>query len=67
MLGTRVSVVELGPERSRFVWTELLDLPLGALGRLGWPLVRPAMRWGVRYSLQRMARQVEAGRRAPGG
>ncbi len=60
-------VVELAPDRSRFVWTELLDLPLGALGRLGWPLVRPAMRWGVRYSLQRMARQVEAARGAADG
>ncbi|MDF3050116.1 MAG: DNA-3-methyladenine glycosylase [Pseudonocardia sp.] len=28
-------VVELGPERSRFTFTELIDLPLGALGRLG--------------------------------
>ena len=37
-------VVELGPARSRFLWSELLDLPLGALGRLGWPLVRPAFR-----------------------
>lgn len=52
-------VVELGPERSRFLWTELLDLPLGALGRLGWPLVRPAFRAGVEASLRKMARQVE--------
>jgi len=52
-------VVELGPQRSRFLWTELLDLPLGRLGALGWPLVRPAFRQGVRVSLQRMARQVE--------
>ena len=40
---------------STFVWTELLDLPLGALGRGGWPLVRPAMRAGVRLSLRRFA------------
>jgi hypothetical protein len=52
-------VVELGPQRSRFLWTELLDLPLGALGRLGWPLVRPAFRAGVLRSLHRMARQCE--------
>ncbi|WP_308253018.1 hypothetical protein [Pseudonocardia sp. ICBG601] len=42
-------VVELGPARSRFLWTELLDLPLGALGRFGWPLVRPAFRAGVAH------------------
>jgi hypothetical protein len=53
-------VVELGPERSRFLWSELLDLPLGALGRLGWPLVRPVFRAGVAYSLRRMARLCEA-------
>jgi len=40
---------------STFVWTEGLDLPLGALGRLGWPLVKPAMVAGVRLSLKRFA------------
>ncbi|MCU1613882.1 MAG: Polyketide cyclase [Frankiales bacterium] len=40
---------------SAFVWTEVLDLPLGAVGRLGWPLVRPVMRAGVRLSLRRFA------------
>lgn len=53
-------VVELGPERARFLWTELLDLPLGPLGRLGWPVVRPAFRLGVERSLHRMARLCEA-------
>jgi hypothetical protein len=54
------AVVELGPRRSRFLWTELLDLPLGALGRAGWPLVRPVFRAGVAHSLRRMAEQTEA-------
>lgn len=40
---------------SEFVWTEQLDLPLGRLGELGWPLVRPAMVAGVRRSLLRFA------------
>ena len=40
---------------STFVWTERLDLPLGALGRTGWPLVRPAMRAGIRRSLRGFA------------
>lgn len=52
-------VVELGPERARFLWTELLDLPLGVLGRLGWPVVRPAFRLGVERSLHTMARLCE--------
>jgi uncharacterized protein YndB with AHSA1/START domain len=44
-----------GNSASTFVWTEALDLPLGPLGRLGWPLVRPAMVAGVRWSLRRFA------------
>jgi hypothetical protein len=45
-----------------FVWSEDLDLPLGVVGRLGWPLVRPLFAAGVRLSLRRFARWVEAGR-----
>jgi uncharacterized protein YndB with AHSA1/START domain len=48
-------VVDLGGGRSRFVWSEELELPLGALGRLGWPLVRPLFVAGVRRSLKRFA------------
>ncbi len=48
-------VVPRGEGSSTFVWSEQLDLPLGALGRLGWPLVRPAMVAGVRLSLKRFA------------
>jgi len=45
----------IGAAASELVWTERLDLPLGAVGRAGWPLVRPGFRWGVRYSLRRFA------------
>lgn len=41
---------------SHVVWSERLDLPLGRLGRLGWPLIRPAFAAGVRLSLRRLAR-----------
>jgi uncharacterized protein YndB with AHSA1/START domain len=44
---------------AELIWTELLDLPLGLLGRLGWPLARPAFRWGVVHSLNRFARWAE--------
>jgi hypothetical protein len=37
---------------SRIVWEEQLELPLGPLGRLGWPLVRSAFVAGVRRSLR---------------
>ena len=61
--GTGAFEVEpLADGRSRFVWREDLDLPLGLLGRLGWPLVRPVFAFGVQLSLRRFARWVEAGR-----
>jgi hypothetical protein len=49
-----------GERGSTFVWTEGLDLPLGALGRAGWPLVRPVMAAGVRFSLRRFAAYAAA-------
>ena len=55
-------VAELGPDRSRIVWSEWLDLPLGPLGRVGWLVVRPLARLGVARSLRRLARLVEADR-----
>src|SRR3954466_14018058 len=50
-------VFEIVPEegRTRFLWSERLDLPLGPLGRLGWLAVEPVMRAGVRRSLRRFA------------
>ena len=58
--GTGVfEVLELpGGRRSRFVWQERLDLPLGAVGRAGWLLVRPLAGFGVRVSLRRLARRL---------
>ncbi len=53
-----------GADRSRFVWREDLELPLGPLGRLGWALGRPLFAYGVQLSLKRFARWVEAGRPA---
>jgi hypothetical protein len=40
---------------SVFHWAEMLDLPLGGVGRVGWPLVRPAFVGGVKLSLRRFA------------
>ena len=52
-------VVQLDAGRSRLLWSELLDLPLGRLGRLGWSVLEPGFRSGVAFSLRRMARQCE--------
>jgi uncharacterized protein YndB with AHSA1/START domain len=56
-------VIDLGGGRSHFLWTEELDLPFGALGRVGWVLARPVARAGVVLSLRRFARHVQ--RRTP--
>jgi uncharacterized protein YndB with AHSA1/START domain len=58
--GTGTFAVEDRPGGSRFVWSERLDLPMGAVGRAGWPLVRPAFAAGVRLSLRRFARFAAA-------
>jgi len=55
-------VLALPGGRSRFVWREELDLPLGALGRAGYAVVRPAFGAGVRRSLDRFADLVARGR-----
>lgn len=39
-----------------FRWTEQLDLPLAAVGRLGWRLARPLAQRGMDISLRRFAR-----------
>ena len=35
------------------VWTQQLDLPLGRLGRLGWPLARPGAAFALHMGLSR--------------
>lgn len=51
-------VIPLTASRSRFVWCEWLDLPLGMVGQLGWLGVRPVVGAGVGYSLRRLARSI---------
>ena len=58
--GTGVFEVRAEGDRSRFVWTERLELPLGTVGRLGWRAVRPAAAVGIKRSLEKLARQIEA-------
>ena len=48
-------VVDLGNGRSRFVWSEWLELPLGLVGQVGWLLLRPVFALGVQLSLRRFA------------
>jgi carbon monoxide dehydrogenase subunit G len=54
------TVIERGPHASRFEWGERLDLPLGVLGALGWPVVSPLFRVGLVASLRKLAARCEA-------
>jgi Polyketide cyclase / dehydrase and lipid transport len=60
----RFEVTALGPHRSRFTFTELLDVPAGAVGLLAWRLGSPVLRWGFVASLRRMAQRCAAAYRA---
>jgi hypothetical protein len=53
-------VLDKGANRSVFVWAEHLTLPFGPLGKLGWPLVKPAFTLGLRHSLNKFARFAES-------
>ena len=55
-----MAVEDLGNGRSKFLWSEDLDLPLGLVGRVGFVLVKPLFVAGVRASLEKFARLVEA-------
>jgi carbon monoxide dehydrogenase subunit G len=48
---------EIRPQGSgcTFTWSEQVELPLGALGRLGWQVAEPVVRAGYRLSLRRFA------------
>jgi carbon monoxide dehydrogenase subunit G len=56
------AVEPLEAGRCRVVWEERLELPLGRLGRAGWPVVRPLARAGLQLGLRRFARLVTGNR-----
>ena len=53
-------VAEVGPDQSRVVWSEWVQLPFGLLGETGWIAVRPLAALFLRISLRRLASIVEA-------
>jgi carbon monoxide dehydrogenase subunit G len=55
-------VGDAGGGASRLTWTEDVVLPLGALGRAGWVLVRPLARLGIARSLRKLSAAVSRSR-----
>ena len=56
------TVLATGPGRSRFVWAELLDVPFGRAGALGWRLGSPMVGRTIGGALRTMRDLVESGR-----
>ncbi|GAA3722589.1 hypothetical protein HDA32_000829 [Spinactinospora alkalitolerans] len=50
----RFDVVPLLGGRSRITWTEWVEPPLGALGRLGWPVAKAPLALLLRRSLRNL-------------
>lgn len=57
-----MQVVATSDTTCEFIWRERIVPPLGPLGRLGWPLLKPAFAAGVRKSLLDFAKLVETRR-----
>ena len=53
------AAVARGPQASRFVWAEVVDLPLGGVGAVGWRVARPVVERVLDRGLDRMRRLVE--------
>ena len=56
--GTGTFTIAPSPGGSTFTWAEDVVPPLGRLGVLGWPVVRPAFEAMMRVSLRRLVREV---------
>jgi hypothetical protein len=56
-------VVATAPGTCRFVWAEVLELPFGRLGRLGWWLAGPVVARVIDGALRTMRDLVESRRR----
>ncbi len=56
--GTGIFQVDPLPDGARVTWAEEIDLPFGIIGRLGWRVAEPIVRWGLTASLKRLAKGV---------
>ncbi len=56
-----VDPVPGNPDRALVRWAEELDLPFGLVGRAGWLIAKPAVRWGLQKSLNSFAAMLARG------
>jgi hypothetical protein len=55
----RFDLLDIPGGRCRVTWAELIDLPLGPAGRVGWIAVGPLARLMLNTSLRRLAKLFE--------
>jgi carbon monoxide dehydrogenase subunit G len=55
----RFDLLDLPEGRCRVTWSELIDLPLGPAGRVGWVAVGPLSRLMLQTALRRLAKLFE--------
>jgi hypothetical protein len=60
--GIGIFTVEPGPKGARVTWAEEVDLPFGIVGRLGWTVAKPLVRWGLAASLRRLSAGIISGK-----
>jgi len=54
--GTGSMIVErIDENKSRFIWSESINLPLGLIGKFGWLFIKPLFVSGIKYSLNKFA------------
>ena len=59
--GEGIFAVEPDGEGCVAIWVEDVDVPFGAVGRLGFSLVKPVVAGALRFSLRRLVRGVQRG------
>lgn len=53
-------VEKVDENKSKFYWSEDLEIPLGKIGLIGFGLLKPFFIYGVKVSLQKFAKQLES-------
>lgn len=60
--GVGIFTVERHPKGARVTWAEEVELPFGLVGRIGWTVAKPLVRWGLATSLRRLSAGIVSGK-----